>query len=247
MSDAAVDAMAIAVPFVAAEEGTSLTVYQDTAGVWTIGTGTTVIAGQKVTASTPPCTAAQAAAWLAADMAAAAAAVTHGVTLPTATQHQRAAFTSFAYNEGINGFLGSTLLKLFNTGDLAGCEAQFGQWVYDHDPATGQLVAVQGLVNRRNAELALFKTADSAAVASAAAPAVKPVFLYLGCPPTPAVTVLQTALQALGLYQGALDEDFGPMTFAALRNFQAGRCLLCDGEAETGGETFAALGINPTA
>lgn len=43
------------------------------------------------------------------------------------------------------------------------------------------------------------------------------------------VKALQIALDALGLYEGALDGDFGPKTHKAVRTFQASRGLTVDG------------------
>ena len=65
--------------------------------------------------------------------------------------NQLVALASFAYNEGIGALSSSTLLKLLNQGqDKAIVASQFDRWVF----ANG--VRSQGLVNRRNAEKALF-------------------------------------------------------------------------------------------
>lgn len=69
-----------------------------------------------------------------------------------ATPNQFAAMVSFAYNEGLGALEGSTLLRLFNAGDIQGAADQFGEWV----TADGQ--ALEGLVRRRAAERALFLT-----------------------------------------------------------------------------------------
>lgn len=54
-----------------------------------------------------------------------------------------------------------------------------------------------------------------------------------------AVTELQQLLQRAGVPTGPIDGDFGPMTQAAVRRFQASRGLPVDGVA--GQQTFAAL------
>lgn len=55
----------------------------------------------------------------------------------------------------------------------------------------------------------------------------------------PEVSKIQTALQALGLYQGPIDSDFGGGTLAAVKAFQLGKGLQVDGTV--GPDTWAAL------
>lgn len=136
-------------------EGFSATPYQDTAGVWTIGYGATWINGQPVTADTAPIDEPTGRAMLATTLEPTCDSV-RGMAPAGATEPQIGACTSFSYNEGLGAFQGSTLLHLWLQGDVAGAGAQFMRWVYDTDPATGQLVEVQGLVNRRTAEQAVF-------------------------------------------------------------------------------------------
>lgn len=62
------------------------------------------------------------------------------------TDGQLAAFIDFCYNEGIHAFQMSTLLKLFNDGDVTGAYDEFPKW----DVAHGQVL--QGLLNRREDE-----------------------------------------------------------------------------------------------
>lgn len=50
------------------------------------------------------------------------------VTNPNATEEQKAALTSFAYNAGVGALATSTLLKKFNAGDVEGAAAEFGRW-----------------------------------------------------------------------------------------------------------------------
>ena len=56
------------------------------------------------------------------------------------------------------------------------------------------------------------------------------------------VQLVQSALQALGLYKGKLDGDYGPLTAGAVRTYQAGKGLTADGVV--GKDTRAALGLN---
>lgn len=62
------------------------------------------------------------------------------------TDGQKAAFVSFAYNVGVQGFCGSTLVRKANAGDMAGACAEMSRWVM----AGGK--KLPGLVNRRAAE-----------------------------------------------------------------------------------------------
>ena len=72
------------------------------------------------------------------------------VTNPHMTQHQFDAMTDFTYNVGCGAFRGSTLLKKFNAGDIAGAANEFMRWTY-----VGK-VQVRGLIRRRTAERDLF-------------------------------------------------------------------------------------------
>jgi len=66
---------------------------------------------------------------------------------------------SLAYNIGITGFKGSTVLAKFNVSDIAAAAEAFLIWDKAH--VNGQLVVVQGLYNRRLQERAIFLTADA--------------------------------------------------------------------------------------
>lgn len=67
-------------------------------------------------------------------------------------QNQFDALVSFAFNVGEGAFRGSTLVKLLNQGQYNEVPAQLRRWVRDN----GQIV--QGLVNRREKEIALWNT-----------------------------------------------------------------------------------------
>lgn len=66
-------------------------------------------------------------------------------------QHQYDALVSFAYNVGVAAFQGSTLLKKLNAGQYSEVPAELSKWV----KAGGK--KIQGLVNRRNNEIKLWK------------------------------------------------------------------------------------------
>src|SRR5579884_3778851 len=127
-------------------EGLSLTAYQDTAGVWTIGyghTGSDVVQGLTITHD-------QAIALLMSDIAASTAFVNQAVTVPL-TQNEFDALVDFVFNVGRAAFAGSTLLRDLNANQIEAAAAQFDRW----DIAGGHIVA--GLLRRREAEEALFE------------------------------------------------------------------------------------------
>ena len=116
----------------------------------TIGYGTTKYPdGVAVTLADPPCTEAQALAWLAHDVAAAEAAVDLYVTVPI-NEAQRTALTSFVFNCGITAFAGSTMLRLLNGKRYGDACREFARW----DKQAG--IQLAGLTKRRAAEAALF-------------------------------------------------------------------------------------------
>jgi len=126
-------------------EGYSATAYPDpgTGGApWTIGYGHTkgVQPGQTITR-------AQAEQFLKEDLAWAQDAVRNNVHVPL-NQNQFDALVSLTYNLGANGYPG--LLAKLNAGDYKGAQAMFGEYVH----AGGHVL--QGLVNRRAKEAALF-------------------------------------------------------------------------------------------
>lgn len=126
-------------------EGCKLRAYRCPAGVWTIGWGATgpdIVEGLVWTQ-------AQADARLAQDVSKFLAGVRAAVKEP-ATDGQLGAMTSLAYNIGLAAFRKSTLLRLFNAGDVRGAAAQFARW----NKAGGKVLP--GLTRRRAAECAAF-------------------------------------------------------------------------------------------
>lgn len=63
-------------------------------------------------------------------------------------QYEYDAYTSLAYNVGINAFCGSTLVRKLNAGDYEGACKEISKW----NRAGGRVL--QGLVNRRESERA---------------------------------------------------------------------------------------------
>lgn len=88
------------------------------------------------------------------DLADSERAVNDAVTVPL-TQNQFDALVSFVFNVGEGAFRSSTLLRLLNQGQHDQVPAQLRRWVRDNGHV------VQGLVNRRNKEIALWNTPES--------------------------------------------------------------------------------------
>lgn len=122
--------------------------YKDQAGLWTIGYGHKIEAGESFTSLTE----AQASTLLAKDVGKAEDAVNASVHVGL-TQHQFDALVSFVFNVGTGAFRRSTLLKKLNNGDPT-VAAEFTRWVYV--TKGGQKVQSAGLLNRRQAEVAMF-------------------------------------------------------------------------------------------
>jgi len=85
------------------------------------------------------------------DLAGAERTVNDAVTVPL-NQNQFDALVSFTFNVGAGAFRGSTLLKLLNQGKYGEVPGQLRRWVRDN----GHIV--QGLINRREKEIALWNT-----------------------------------------------------------------------------------------
>lgn len=130
-------------------EGFRNEAYLDTGGVWTIGYGTIAIDGKPVEAG-QTCTEAQATQWLSDDLAWAQTAVNKLVRAPL-KQNMFDALVSFVYNIGESAFSKSTMLKLLNMSLYKEAGKQFDRWKYDNGKE------IQGLVNRRKRERALFE------------------------------------------------------------------------------------------
>jgi lysozyme len=132
------------------KEGLRLKPYLCSAGVATIGYGSTMYAdGRKVTLKDASITESQALELLANTLGKYEKAVNDYVKV-ILTQNEFDALVSFTYNLGAGNLLSSTLLKKLNAGDKAGAANQFEVW----NKAGGKVL--QGLVTRRAAEKALF-------------------------------------------------------------------------------------------
>jgi len=139
-------------------EGLKLDAYRDSAGVWTIGYGSTryhddrkVKAGDKLVNEN------QADALFKNTLGQYVTAVNDYVTV-ILSQNQFDALVSFTYNEGIGALKKSTLLKKLNAGDYDGAAYQFLLWNKITDPVTGNKIALDALIKRRAKERQLFKS-----------------------------------------------------------------------------------------
>lgn len=131
-------------------EGCRLRAYQDPSGIWSIGYGATRLANGDAVTDGMVLTAAQADWLLYATLRVVAERIEAWLP-PWTTPLQAAALLDFAFNCGATAFKDSTLLRLFQAGDVAGAADEFGKWVKDRSGAT-----LRGLVDRRAAERELF-------------------------------------------------------------------------------------------
>ncbi|ENX01026.1 hypothetical protein F899_01659 [Acinetobacter sp. CIP 101934] len=123
--------------------------YLDTGGVWTIGYGTIKYPNGTRVRQGDKCTRVQAEIWLKNDCKWVDACLDKYVKAKV-SQNQFNAMASFVYNIGETAFAKSTFLTLLNQGNKSGAASQFDRWVFDNSKR------VQGLVNRRAKEKALF-------------------------------------------------------------------------------------------
>lgn len=133
-----------ALPIIRKFEGFRANAYQDSAGVWTIGYGTTggVHPGQTITE-------AEAQERLKSWIDSFAIPALEG-TEAKITPDQGAALISFIYNLGPGAYRSSTLRQKLESGDIQGAADEFLRWT----KAGG--VELAGLVRRRQAERELF-------------------------------------------------------------------------------------------
>lgn len=156
-------------------EGVRLTAYVCPAGVLTIGYGHTSAAGAPKVTPGMRITHDEASEILVRDLVKYESAVSRALTR-VPNEHQFAAMVSLCYNIGPGAFAKSSVAKLFNKGDIAGAAEAFLLW--DKATVKGKRVVLQGLVNRRKDERALFLTPAATVEAPKPSPAPIP-------PPTP--------------------------------------------------------------
>lgn len=162
----------IAMTFVASKEALRLDAYQDSVGVWTIGYGHT---GPEVTSGLAT-TEAAARAWLRSDLETAAGRLEAriGAVVSELTDNQYAALLSFVFNLGCDPKW--TIWKVLKARQFDQVPVQMMRFVY----AGGK--KLQGLVNRRAAEVALWSTGEPGTVDETPPSSVTRV---VATPPTP--------------------------------------------------------------
>ncbi len=143
----------IAVDFIKKWEDFKSEAYPCSAGVMTIGYGTTIYADGKKVKKDEKITEEQALKELLRVIENDEKAVGLLVKVPL-SENEEAALISFCYNVGVGDFKTSTLLKLLNKGDKVGASNEFKKWKY----VKGKIS--KGLVNRRAAEKILFLTSQ---------------------------------------------------------------------------------------
>jgi lysozyme len=132
-------------------EGCKLKAYKDVAGVWTVGYGLTSRAGFIEVGPDTTLTQEEADYYLEKVVADFANKIRPMITAPI-NENQFSAFVSLAYNIGVGAFKKSSALKRFNAGEVSRVPDAMRMW----KKAGGKVV--QGLINRRNAEVELFLT-----------------------------------------------------------------------------------------
>ncbi|MBP8005284.1 MAG: lysozyme [Acinetobacter sp.] len=130
-------------------EGFRSTAYRDTGGVWTIGFGTIRYPNGVKVKQGDTCTRGQAELWLKNDCLWVDACLDKYVKVKV-SQNQFDALASFVYNIGETQFIKSTMLSLINQNNLTAAANQYDRWIFDNGKR------IQGLVNRRAKEKALF-------------------------------------------------------------------------------------------
>ncbi|MFN4249271.1 MAG: lysozyme [Flavipsychrobacter sp.] len=140
-------------------EGIKMVAYQCSAGVWTIGVGTTRYPdGSKVKQGDRLKTRADAMKLLDIDLKAAEKAV-DDLTRDDITQSQFDALVSFVYNLGEPALRGSTLLAYVNgNAEKEAIRKEFLKW--DNVRKNGKLVEEPGLTRRRKSEAWLYLTGE---------------------------------------------------------------------------------------
>jgi lysozyme len=113
-------------------EGIRLTAYQDIVGVWTIGVGHTGRISRPYPHSGMMITKEQSDNFLENDLLPVENALNEYIKIPP-NQDQFDAMASLAFNIGINGFIGSSVLKQFNQGHLPEAAEDFLMWDRPHE------------------------------------------------------------------------------------------------------------------
>lgn len=141
--------------FIQREEACRLHSYQDDAGVWTIGWGSTMYENGKRVGGRETITQEEADGLLKWEVGNKTTGVYEQIKGVALNQNQMDALISFAYNVGVGGFAGSTLLKVIKKNPcdpyIRDC---FAMW--NKITVKGKKVANRGLTARRKREADLY-------------------------------------------------------------------------------------------
>lgn len=135
-----------AVTIIKKYEGCELKQYRCPSGKLTIGYGHLILDDEHLDEITQE----EAEALLMLDVQRIARAIKPYIKYPYMNENEFCALVSFAYNLGPQSLLTSTLLKLYNKGDVVRAADEFTKWVF----AAGK--RLRGLERRRRTERALF-------------------------------------------------------------------------------------------
>ena len=142
-------------------EGCKLNAYQDSAGIWTIGFGTTYYPDNSRVKQGDTCTIEQAIEYGNSTLA---HLYNHVIaTTPKGIESYKIdAIGDFCYNAGQGAWDSSTLKTVINNdhNNYDAIESQFKVWSKAH--VNGQLVTVAGLLRRRECEAYLYKNGENA-------------------------------------------------------------------------------------
>ncbi|WP_462266094.1 lysozyme [Mucilaginibacter sp.] len=137
-------------------EGLRLKAYQDDAGVWTIGYGSTQYADGRPVKPGEHLTDKQVADQLFRQTLTGYEQAVNTLVKVPISQHQFDALVSFTYNAGTGALKASTLLKYLNQSSYSAAANQFLKWNKVTDKQTRRKVVSAGLSERRERERALF-------------------------------------------------------------------------------------------
>ena len=131
-------------------EGCRLNSYQDSAGVWTIGYGETlnIKPGMTITQDQAD--------KVLLDSLVKYEATVNAVNQVDLSQNEFNTLVCLCYNIGQGAYQNSTLVKELNNSNRKSALIHFMDFIKIRDPKTGNLVVLEGLINRRRAEQILF-------------------------------------------------------------------------------------------
>lgn len=148
----------IATNLVMGFEGFRAKAYVDETGNLTIGYGHKIVDGDGFDANSS-ISQSDAQALLSQDLQTFQACVEAAITQEM-SPGQEAAMISLCYNIGCDAFSSSTLVSLFNSGDVTGASEQFLSWDKGH--VSGVLTVIAGLAARRSSEQNIFDQSSTA-------------------------------------------------------------------------------------